>query len=39
MPDPKAMAAGETALRAIERDWNAAARNWNTAHLSKPGNR
>ncbi|GEM_PF-395204 len=34
MPDPKAAAEGEAVLRAVERDWNAAAQHWNTAALA-----
>jgi uncharacterized protein (TIGR02246 family) len=32
--DLKAVPEGEAALRAVERDWNAAAREWNTADLA-----
>lgn len=34
MPDLKAVSEGEAALRAVERDWNVAARDWNTAGLA-----
>jgi hypothetical protein len=33
MPDFTELSEGETALRAVERDWNAAAQDWNSARL------
>ena len=33
MPDLTELSEGETALRAVERDWNAAAQHWNSAGL------
>src|SRR5262249_33421742 len=33
MPDLAELSEGETALRAVERDWNAAAQDWNSAGL------
>jgi hypothetical protein len=33
MPDLIEMSEGETALRAVERDWNVAAQHWNSAGL------
>jgi ketosteroid isomerase-like protein len=33
MPDLAELSEGETALRAVERDWNAAAQNWNSPGL------
>ena len=33
MPDFTELSEGETALRAVERDWNAAAQDWNSASL------
>src|ERR1700757_2384705 len=33
MPDLTEVSEGETALRAVERDWNAAAQHWNSAGL------
>ena len=33
MPDLTELSEGETALRAVERDWNAAAKHWNSAGL------
>jgi uncharacterized protein (TIGR02246 family) len=34
MPDSTVCSEGETALRAVERDWNAAAEHWDTAGLA-----
>ena len=34
MPDAAGMADAEVALRAVERDWNAAAQPWNPARLA-----
>src|SRR5499427_4305016 len=33
MPNLTELSEGETALRAVERDWNAAAQHWNSAGL------
>jgi ketosteroid isomerase-like protein len=33
MPNLAELSEGETALRAVERDWNAAAQHWNSAGL------
>jgi len=33
MPDLAALSEGETALRAVERDWNAAAQDWDSTGL------
>src|SRR5262249_7950763 len=33
MPDLAELSEGETALRSVERDWNAAAQDWNSAGL------
>ena len=33
MPNLAELSEGETALRAVERDWNAAAQDWNSAGL------
>jgi hypothetical protein len=33
MPDLTEVSEGETALRAVERDWNAAGQHWNSAGL------
>ena len=34
MSDPMVHSEGETALRAVERDWNAAAEHWDAAGLT-----
>src|SRR3954452_7615128 len=34
MPDSRVRSEGETVLRAVERDWNAAAEHWDTAGLA-----
>jgi uncharacterized protein (TIGR02246 family) len=34
MPDLTNLSEGETALRAVEHDWNAAAKDWNSAGLA-----
>jgi uncharacterized protein (TIGR02246 family) len=34
MPDLAELSESETALRAVERDWNAAAQDWNSAGLA-----
>lgn len=34
MPDFTNLPEGETALRAVEHDWNAAAKDWNSAGLA-----
>jgi ketosteroid isomerase-like protein len=34
MPDLTEQSEGETALRAVEHDWNAAAQHWNSAGLA-----
>ena len=33
MPDLTELSEGETALRAVEHDWNSAAQHWNSAKL------